>query len=128
MLKIVLTKWWKLFKYLGILETHKFLVGETKVKISKVYFRLSKKVLKSKLSGASLVKEVSTFAVWLFRYLAAFISLMKIDLQDIDRKSSKLVTIYYGRYSRISFLASKLMEVISPKPEPSVQDRFICRD
>ena len=61
-------------KYLGLLEADRFLGEEIKWKVSKEYCRRSKKVLKSKLNGGNLVQEVSTWAVSLLRYSAAFIS------------------------------------------------------
>ena len=86
------------------------------MKISKAYFRLCKKVLKSKLNDRNLVKGVDTLQCD-FRYLAAFISWRKNDLQDVDRKTSKLITICYGSYPKLFFLVSNLMEVISFNPE-----------
>ena len=88
------------YKYLGILEAERFLGEEMKLKVSKKYFRRLKKVLKSKLNGASLVQGVNTWAVSLLRYSAAFISWRKCELQAIDRKTRKLFTIYGGLHPK----------------------------
>ena len=64
-----------------------------KLKVSKEYFRLSKKVWKSKLSGENLVQGVNTWGVFLLRYSAAFISWRKCELKAIERKTRKLFTI-----------------------------------
>ena len=48
-----------------------------KLKVSKEYFRRLKKVLKLKLNGGNLVQGVSTWAVSLLRYSAAFLSWRK---------------------------------------------------
>ena len=83
----------------GILEAHRFLGEEMKLKVSKEYFRRFKKVLKSELNGGNLVQGVNTWAVSLLRYSAAFISWRKSELRAIDRKTRKLFTIYGGLHS-----------------------------
>ena len=84
----------EIYKYLGILEGHKFLEEKIKLNASKEYVRRLRKVLKSKLNGGNLVREVNTCAVSLLRYSAAFVSWRKSELQAIDRKNRKLFTIY----------------------------------
>ena len=56
------------YKYLGILEADKFLEEKMKLNVSKEYIRRLRKVLKSKLNGGNLVREVNTWAVSLLRY------------------------------------------------------------
>ena len=50
--------------------------------------------MKSKLNGGNLVRGVNAWAVSLLRYSAAFVSRRKSQLQAIDRKTRKLLTIY----------------------------------
>ena len=83
-----------IYKYLGILEADKFLEEKMKLDVSKEYIRRLRKVLKSKINGGNLVCGVNTWAVFLLRYSAAFVSLRKSELQAIDRKTRKLFTIY----------------------------------
>ena len=87
-------------KYLGILETDRFLGEEMNLKVCKDYFGRLKKVLKSKLNGGNLVQGVSTWAVSLLRCSAAFISWKKCELQAIDSKARKLFTIYGGLHPK----------------------------
>ena len=61
------------YKYFGILEADR-LVKEMESKVSKEYFRVLRKVLKSNLSGGDLIQRVNYWAVALLRYSAAFIS------------------------------------------------------
>ena len=70
------------------------------MKVSKEYFRRLRKVLKSKLNGGNLVQGVNTWAVSLLRYSAAFISWTKCELQEMDRKTRKLFTIYGGLHPK----------------------------
>ena len=65
-----------------------------KLNVSKEYIRRLRKVLKSKLNGGNLVRGVNTWAVSLLRYSAAFVRRRKSELQAINRKTSKLFTIY----------------------------------
>ena len=62
------------YKYLGILETDKLLVGEMKLNVSKEYIRGLRKVLESKLNGRNLARGVNTWVVSVLRYLAVFLS------------------------------------------------------
>ena len=82
------------YKYLGILEADKFLEGKMKLNISKEYIRRLRKVLKSKLNGGNLVCGVNACATSLLRYSVAFVSWRKSELQAIDRKTTKLFTIF----------------------------------
>ena len=70
-------------------------------KVSKDYFTILRKVLKSKLNGGNLVQGVNTWAVSLLRYLAAFVSWRKCELQAADRKTRTLLTIYRGLHPKI---------------------------
>ena len=65
-----------------------------KLNVSKEYIRRLRKVLKSKMNGGNSVRGVNTWAVSLLRYSAAFVSWTKSELQAIDRKTRKLLTIY----------------------------------
>ena len=80
------------YKYLGILETDKFLEEKVKLNVSKEYIRMLRKALKPKLNGGNLVCGVNTWAVSLLRYSAAFTSWIKSELQAIETR--QLVTIY----------------------------------
>ena len=89
------------YKYLGILEADKFLEEKIKLNLSKEYIRRIRKVLKSKLSGRNLVRGVYTWAVSLLSYSAAFVSQTKSELQAIDRKTTKLFTIYGALHPKL---------------------------
>ena len=45
------------YKYLGILESDRFMYEEMKTKLSKEYFRRLRKLLKSKLNGGNSHKR-----------------------------------------------------------------------
>ena len=89
------------YKYFRILEADRFLEEKMKLNVSKEYIRRLRKVLKSKLNGGNLVRGVSTLAVSVIRYSAAFVSWRKSEQQAIDRKTRKLFT-FYGALHRKS--------------------------
>ena len=64
----------EIYKHVRILEAERFLGEETKLKVSKEYFRRLEKVLKSKLNGGNLIQEINTCEVSLLRYSPAFFS------------------------------------------------------
>ena len=61
-----------------------------KLNVSNDYIRRIRKVMTSKLNGGNLVHGDNTWVVSLLRYLAAFVSWRKGELQTIDRQSSFL--------------------------------------
>ena len=65
-----------------------------KLNVSKEHIRRLKIFLKSKLNGGNLFRGVNTWAVSLLGYSAAFVSWRKSELQAIDKKTRKLLTIY----------------------------------
>ena len=82
------------YKYLGILESDKYLEENMKLNVLKECIRRIRKDLKSKLNGGNLVRGINNWAVSLIRYSAAFVSWRKSELQATDRKIRKLFTIY----------------------------------
>ena len=82
------------YKYLGVLEADDIKHGEMKEKIQKEYFRRLKTILKSKLNGGNTIKAINTRAVSIVRYGAGIIDWTKAELQHMDRKTRKLMTIY----------------------------------
>ena len=82
------------YKYLGILEIDGVMEDEMKMKFRKEYLRRLRLVLKSKLNGRNKFQAINTWAVALLRYGAGIIKWNKEELQNLDRKSRKLLTLY----------------------------------
>ena len=53
-------------------------------------------VLKSKLNGRNKVTAISTWSVAIFRYGTGIIQWKASELEDLDRKSRKTMTIFGG--------------------------------
>ena len=71
-----------------------------KLSISREYLRRIKKILKSKPNGGNVVSAINTRAVSLIRYGAGIINWSKEKLRTLDRKTTKLLTIYKSLHSQ----------------------------
>ena len=65
-----------------------------KRKIRCEYFRRLKRVLKSKLNGKNVIIAANMWAVSVLRYGAGLINWNKLELDDMDRKTRKQMTIF----------------------------------
>ena len=68
--------------------------------VTKEYKRRVRKILETKLNGGNLVKAINTWAIPLLRYSAAFLDWRKSELQDLDRKTRKLLTMHNGLHPK----------------------------
>ena len=82
------------YKYLGILEADQFKYKEMKRTAKKEYLRRVRKVLESRLSGGNLITSINTWAVSLLRYAAGFINWTHGELEALDRRVCKLMTMH----------------------------------
>ena len=88
------------YKYLGVLETDQIKHEEMKGKIEAEYFSRVRKVLKSKLNARNTIKAINTWSVSLVRYVAGIIEWNKEELQRMNRKRRKLLTMHGGLHPR----------------------------
>ena len=65
-----------------------------KEKIRKEYTRRTRQVLKSKLNGVNNFSAINSRTVAVVRYSTGVAHWMKDELQEIDRKTRNLLTIY----------------------------------
>ncbi|XP_068697162.1 uncharacterized protein [Montipora foliosa] len=68
--------------------------------VTKEYKRRIRKILETKLNGGNLVKATNTWAIPLLRYSAASLDWRKSELQDLDRKTRKLLTMHNGLHPK----------------------------
>ena len=81
------------YKYLGILELDKFKERKMKDIFGAEYLRRFKLVMKSQLNGKNKIRAANTWAVSLMRYGAGTVKWNKEELQEIDKKSRKTMTM-----------------------------------
>ena len=81
------------YKYLGILDYDRVEEQEMKDNFRNEYFRRAKLILKSKLNGGNKIMALNTWAVSILRYGAGILKWNKNELQEIDRKARKFMTV-----------------------------------
>ena len=81
------------YKYLGIFEYDGVKEQEMKDKFRNEYFGRTKLILKSKLNGRNKITALNTRTVSILRYGAGILKWNKNELQEMDRKTRKFMTM-----------------------------------
>ena len=81
------------YKYLGILEYDRVKEQEMKDKFRNEYFKREKFILKSKLNGRNKIMALNTWVVSIWRYSPGILKWNKNELQEMDRKTRKFMTM-----------------------------------
>ena len=66
---------------------------ELKENVAKEYKRRFKFILESKLNGGNAVRAINTWAVAVLRYTGGILEWNKEELQNMDRKTRKIMTM-----------------------------------
>uniref|UniRef100_A0A2H6N264 Reverse transcriptase domain-containing protein n=1 Tax=Micrurus carvalhoi TaxID=3147026 RepID=A0A2H6N264_9SAUR len=82
------------YKYLGILQLDNIKHGEVNTIVRREYTNRVRKILKSKLNGGNTIKAMNTWAVPVIRYMAGIVNWTQSDLDILDRKTRKLMTMH----------------------------------
>jgi len=88
------------YKYRGMLETDQIKHDEMKDKVKTEYLRRVRRVLQLKLNGGNTIGAINTWAVSPARYTAGIINWRKDELEAMDRKTRKMMTIYNSLHPR----------------------------
>ena len=81
------------YKYLGILEADSIKQEEMKGQIKKESTRSVKNILKSKLNGWNIISTINSKSVSIVKSGAVIICCTKMKLEELDRKTRKLMTM-----------------------------------
>ena len=81
------------YKYLEILEADNIKQEEMKGQIKKESTRSVKNILKSKLNGWNIISTINSKSVSIVKSGAVIICCTKMKLEELDRKTRKLVTM-----------------------------------
>ena len=79
------------YKYLGVLEADGVKHEGMKGQIKKEYIRRARK---SKLNGGNIISAINSRAVSIVRFEVGIISWTKMELELLDRKAIKMMTMY----------------------------------
>ena len=86
----------KTYKYLGILQADDIKHKQVKKKTLSEYKKRVRKILKSKLNGGNVIKVINSWAVPVVRYTAGIIDWTQAELEDLDRKTRKLMSAHHA--------------------------------
>ena len=89
------------YKYLGILEADGVKHEEMKDQIKKEYIRRVRNIVKSKLNEGNIILAINSRAVSIVRYGAGIISWTKMELEELDRRARKLMTMYEAHHPKV---------------------------
>ena len=80
------------YKYMGILQADDIKHVLVKKKVASEYTMRVRKVLKSKLNGGNSIRAINSWAIPVIRYTAGIVDWTQAELEDLDRKTRKLMT------------------------------------
>ena len=90
-------KWLSLeesYKYLGVQQAENVKHRQVKKQTSVEYTNRVRKILKSKLNGGNTIQAINNLAVPVIRYTAGIVDWTIAKLEDLDRKTRKLMTAH----------------------------------
>ena len=82
------------YRYLGVLQCDTIKHNEMKGLLRNEYFRRVRKMLKSSLNSGNVILAINSRAVSVIRNGAGIVDWTKNEIQEMDRKTRKLLTIY----------------------------------
>ena len=82
------------YKYLGVLQAEDVKHRQVKKQTSAEYTNRVRKILKSKLNGGNTIQAINNWAVPVIRYTAGIVDWTIAELEDLDRKTRKLMTAH----------------------------------
>ena len=80
--------------YLGILQADKVKYDEMKDKVKTEYKRRVRKFLETTLNRNNIIKGINTWAIAFLRYSAAFLEWTRLEKEELDRNTRKLLTMH----------------------------------
>jgi len=89
----------KAYKYLGIEENFDLQHKNEKEKLKKEYLRRLRLILGTELSAQNKIQAIGSLAVPVLRYSFGNVNLYQEELQKLDRKTRKLLTIHGQHHS-----------------------------
>ena len=82
------------YKYVGVIQADGMKHHEMKEKVKTEYYRRVRKILETKLNGGNTITGINTWAISLLRYSAAFLDWTGPKLEQMDRRTRKLMTMH----------------------------------
>ena len=77
-------------------EADEVMSNEMKDKVKKEYSRRVRKVLETKSNSGNVFKAINSWAVSVVKYSAAFLGWSRFQLEEIDKRTRRLLTMQNG--------------------------------
>jgi hypothetical protein len=90
----------KAYKYLGVEENHNIEHKNEKEKLKKEYVRRLRLILDTELSAKYKMQAIGSLAVPVLRYSFGIMNWHQEEIQKLDRKSRKMLTIHGQHHPR----------------------------
>ena len=84
------------YKYLDVQQAEDVKHRQVKKQTSAEYTSRVRKILKSKLNGGNTIQAINNWAVPVIRYIVGIIDWTIAELEDLDRKTRKLMTVHHS--------------------------------
>ena len=81
------------YKYLGVIQANGTKHYKMREKVKTEYYRRVRKILETKLNGGNIITG-NAWAIPLLRYSAAFLDRTEAELEQMDRRKRKLMTMH----------------------------------
>ena len=82
-----------IYKYLGVIQADETKHHETKEKVKTEYYSRVRKILETKLYGGNIITGINTSEISLLRYSSAFLDWTGAELEQMDMRTRKLITM-----------------------------------
>ena len=84
------------YKYLGVILPHETKHHEINEKVKTEHYRPVRIILERKLNCGNIITVIYTWAISLLRYSAAFLDWTGAELEQMDRRTRKLMTMHWA--------------------------------
>ena len=83
-----------------MLQNDEVMEKDMKEAVTSEYKRRVRKILETKLNGGNIINAISARAILVLRYSAPFLKWRKIELQELDRRTRKLLTMHNAHHPK----------------------------
>ena len=94
--------WKEVYKYIWVLQLDNIMNREMKESIGNEYTRRVRLICKSNLNAGNVISGMNDWVIGVMRYSGAIIDWTKEELQDMDRKNRRIMTLNIYLHARSS--------------------------
>ena len=111
------------YKYLGVIQADGMKHHGMKEKVKPEYDRRVREVLETKLNGGNIITGINTWAISLLRYSAVFLHWTGAELEQMARRTRKLMTMHQAMNPKSNLVRIYLSRKEGSRGLINVEDR-----